>query len=307
MKRNFFKFFGVFIKGLSMGLADLVPGVSGGTIAFITGIYEELISSISELKFSLIKDYQLGGIKLVWSKINAPFLITLFFGIVVSVLIFSSFISWILNEHPILTWSFFFGLILSSIFYFINEIKKWNLIRVSLILIGILITFGITRIENFNSSNSYLYIFVSGIFAICAMILPGISGALVLVIMGTYKNILQAINNKEVFKIISFGLGALIGLITFSKILKFLFNNYKNETLSILTGFMSGALIKIWPWKRIINNQSSKYKNYLHEECISPFSYDGDPMIFQAIISMFIGFILIFIFNYLSRKQKFIE
>ena len=138
MKRNFFKFFGIFIRGLSMGLADLVPGVSGGTIAFITGIYEELISSISELKFSLIKDYRLGGIKLVWSKINAPFLITLFFGIMVSVLFFSSFISWILNEYPILTWSFFFGLILSSIFYFINEIKKWNLIKVSLILIGIL-------------------------------------------------------------------------------------------------------------------------------------------------------------------------
>jgi putative membrane protein len=300
-----FEYFLISIKGMAMGIADLIPGVSGGTIAFITGIYEELIDSLSELKFSLIKDLHKKGFKYFWKKINAPFLISLFFGISVSVLLFSKFITWLLVDYPILTWSFFFGLVLSSILYVIKKIKKWNLITALLLIVGTIVAYQITKLEAFNSTDSYLYIFISGAVAICAMILPGISGAFILVLMGSYSSILQAISNKEILKILSFVAGAIIGLLTFSKFLKFLFNKYKNETFSILTGFMTGALVKIWPWKKLINSEVKQFKSEVfYEECVSPFSFDGDPKLIQAMIFMFLGVLLIFIFSNIPRKQK---
>jgi len=303
--QKIFEYFLISIKGMAMGIADLIPGVSGGTIAFITGIYEELIDSLSEIKFSLIKDLHKKGFKYVWEKINAPFLISLFFGIFISVLIFSKFITWLLVYYPILTWSFFFGLVLSSILYVIKKIEKWNLITALLLIIGTFVAYKITKLEAFNSTDSYLYIFLSGAVAICAMILPGISGAFILVLMGSYSSILQAISNKEILKILSFGAGAIIGLLTFSKFLKFLFNKYKNETFSILTGFMAGALIKIWPWKKLINLEFKQFKSEVfYEECVSPFSFEGDPKLIQALIFMFLGALLIFIFSNIPRKQK---
>ena len=290
---------------MAMGIADLIPGVSGGTIAFITGIYEELIDSLSELKFSLIKDLHKKGFKHIWKKINAPFLISLFFGIFISVLLFSKLITWLLVDYPILTWSFFFGLVLSSILYVIKKIEKWNLITALLLIVGTIFAYKITKLEAFNFTDSYLYIFISGAVAICAMILPGISGAFILVLMGSYSSILQAISNKEMLKILSFGAGAIIGLLTFSKLLKFLFNKYKNETFSILTGFMAGALVKIWPWKKLINLEVNQYKSEVfYEKCVSPFSFDGDPKLIQAIIFMFLGVLIIFIFSNISIKQK---
>lgn len=303
--QKIFEYFLISIKGMVMGMADLIPGVSGGTIAFITGIYEELIDSLSELKFSLIKDLHKKGFKYFWKKINAPFLISLFFGIFISILIFSKFITWLLVDYPILTWSFFFGLVLSSILYVIKKIEKWNLITALLLIIGTFVAYKITKLEAFNSTDSYLYIFLSGAVAICAMILPGISGAFILVLMGSYSSILQAISNKEILKILSFGAGAIIGLLTFSKFLKFLFDKYKNETFSILTGFMAGALIKIWPWKKLINSEVNQFKSEVfYEECVSPFSFDGDPKLIQAMIFMFLGVLLIFIFSNIPRKQK---
>ena len=303
--QKIFEYFLISIKGMAMGIADLIPGVSGGTIAFITGIYEELIDSLSVLKFSLIKDLHKKGFKYFWKKINAPFLISLFFGISVSVLLFSKFITWLLVDYPILTWSFFFGLVLSSILYVIKKIKKWNLITALLLIVGTIVAYQITKLEAFNSTDSYLYIFLSGAVAICAMILPGISGAFILVLMGSYSSILQSISNKEILKIFSFGAGAIIGLLTFSKFLKFLFNKYKNETFSILTGFMTGALVKIWPWKKLINLEVNQFKSEVfYEECVSPFSFDGDPKLIQALIFMFLGVLLIFIFSNISRKQK---
>ena len=304
-RRKFFEYFLISIKGMTMGIADLIPGVSGGTVAFITGIYEELIDSLSELKFSLIKDLRKKGFKYIWEKINAPFLISLFFGIFISVLLFSKFITWLLVGYPILTWSFFFGLVLSSIFYVIKKIEKWNLIIALLLIAGTFVAYKITKLEAFNSTDGYLYIFISGAVAICAMILPGISGAFILVLMGSYSSILQAISNKEILKILSFGAGAIIGLLTFSKFLKFLFNKYKNETFSILTGFMTGALVKIWPWKKLINSEVNQFKSEVfYEECVSPFSFDGDPKLIQAMIFMFLGVLLIFIFSNIPRKQK---
>ena len=302
---KFFEYFLISIKGMAMGIADLIPGVSGGTIAFITGVYEELIDSLSELKFSLIKDLYKKGFKYVWKKINAPFLISLFLGIFISILLFSKFITWLLVDYPILTWSFFFGLILSSILYVIEKIEKWNLITALLLILGTFIAYKITKLQAFNSTDSYLYIFISGAIAICAMILPGISGAFILVLMGSYSSILQSISNKEILKIFSFGAGAIIGLLTFSKFLKFLFNKYKNETLSILTGFMAGALVKIWPWKKLINLEVNQNKSEVfYEKCVSPFSFEGDPKLIQALIFMFLGVILILIFSYIQRKQK---
>ncbi len=295
MNRKFLNYFWTFLKGMAMGIADIIPGVSGGTIAFITGIYEELISSLNEIKFSLIKDFKNGGFKLISSKINVSFLICLLLGIIFSVLLFSNFISRLLSEHPVLIWSFFFGLVTSSILYVTKKIEKWNFLTVLILIIGIIIAYRITKLEVLGSYDSYIYLFISGAIAICAMILPGISGAFILVIMGSYSPVILAINNKEISKIMAFVLGAIFGLMTFSKLLKYLLNDFKNETLAILTGFMAGALVKIWPWK--------KNTEQLYKECVLPSAYEGDPKLLQALSLIIIGFLLIFIFDYLVNKK----
>tara|TARA_B100001057_G_scaffold47926_1_gene42699 strand:- start:806 stop:1741 length:936 start_codon:yes stop_codon:yes gene_type:complete len=309
MKRNFLDYLLLTLKGMLMGAADIVPGISGGTIALITGIYEELIYSLSNFNLSIFKDLQSQGLKKLWERINGNFLLSIFSGILISILLFSKLISILLKKEPILIWSFFFGLVVASVLYVFKKIERLNTVALIVLLVGVFIAYQITKLEILISSESYLYLFFSGAIAICAMILPGISGAFILVIMGTYSTVLQSINDKDFLKIATFGFGALIGILYFSKILKWLFVKYKDLTLALLIGFMTGALVKIWPWKKVLTERinSKGIPVPLREECVLPYEYEGDPQLFDALNLMLIGFLLIFIFNFISSKTKSLE
>lgn len=303
-QRSFLQYFIVSLKGMAMGAADVVPGVSGGTIAFISGIYEELLSSISSINFGLLQTLKKEGFKAVWRKVNGNFLLALLIGIFISVASLARIISWLLQHKPILVWSFFFGLVLASIIYVGKQISKWNTITVIVLLFGALLAYYITTLQPLISENSSpLFMFLAGALAICAMILPGISGAFILVLLGAYKPVLEAIHNRD-FKIIAIlAAGAIVGLLTFSKILKWLFSNFRNYTLAVLTGFIFGSLNKIWPWKRILETKLIEGKTIvLEEESVLPFAFEGEPQIVSAIVLAIIGFAVIIILEKLATK-----
>jgi putative membrane protein len=292
---------------MAMGAADVVPGVSGGTIAFISGIYEELLNSISSFKFSLINVLKHEGIKVVWKKINGSFLLALFIGICFSVLSLAKLIENLLENHPILIWSFFFGLVLASIIYIAKQIKLWNIKCYLYLIFGLIFAYYITTLNPVITQNSSpWFLFLAGMIAICAMILPGISGSFILVLLGAYKPILYAINTKDFFSIIIFMAGAVLGLLTFSRVLKWLFSTYKNYTLALLIGFIAGSLNKIWPWKETISwrTNSKGIEVPFTTTSVSPFSFDGDSKLLMAGLLAIIGFGLILLLEKLAVKKE---
>jgi len=307
MKRTIKDYFVIGLKGMAMGAADVVPGVSGGTIAFISGIYEELLGSISNINISLFKTLKEEGFKKAWSQLNGNFLASLFIGILVSLLSLAKGISWLLENQPILLWSFFFGLVLASIIYIAKQVTKWNIIAIVLTIFTTVLAYYITTLNPLvtEENTSPFFMFLSGAIAICAMILPGISGAFILVLLGAYKPVLAAVSNRDIKMIAIVGAGVIVGLLTFSKVLKWLFKNYKNYTLVALTGFVVGSLNKIWPWKEVLSYRTNSHgeKVPFNEASISPFSYDGDPQLLLSIILALIGFSLILLLEKLAVKK----
>ena len=306
MKRSFKEYVVISLKGMAMGAADVVPGVSGGTIAFISGIYEELLNSISSFNFSLINVFKNEGFKSVWIKVNGNFLVSLFVGILISVLSLAKLIESMLENHPIVIWSFFFGLVLASIIYIGKQITKWTKGSVLCLILGATLAFYITTLNPMVSANSSpWFLFLAGMIAICAMILPGISGAVILVLLGAYKPVLNALNTKDFVSIIIFLVGAVLGLLSFSRILKWLFSTFKNYTLATLTGFIIGSLNKIWPWKETISWRinSKGIEVPFNTASVSPFSFEGDNQLLISIFLMLIGFGLIILLEKLAIKK----
>lgn len=294
------------LKGMAMGAADVVPGVSGGTIAFISGIYEELLQSISNINLGLIKTLKNDGLKEAWKQLNGSFLLALFTGIFISIISLAKVISWLLEKHPILLWSFFFGLVLASVIYVGKQIKKWNFISIILVVAATITAYIITSLPPLVSENSSsIFLFLAGAIAVCAMILPGISGSFILVLLGAYKPILAAVSNRDFFTIAIVAFGSIFGLLSFSRILKWLFANYKNYTLAALTGFIVGSLNKIWPWKEVISFRTNSHgeKVPFNELSISPFSYKGEPYILYASLLIILGFGLILALEKLAVKK----
>lgn len=298
------------LKGLAMGAADVVPGVSGGTIAFISGIYQELIDSINNINGSLIKTLRKEGLKAAWKQANATFLLSLLIGIGISVLTFSKIITHLLETQPVLVWSFFFGLIIASIVLIWKQITQWKLISILALLIGIGITYYITIAKPVSSPESYPYLFLSGFIAIIAMILPGISGAFILLLMGSYETVIGTINqfregltqmNLELLstaflKLGVFAIGAIIGLKAFSKVLHWMFHHQKDTTLALLIGFMIGSLNKVWPWKEILETRINSHGKTVPfiEKSILPQDFQGDTQIVLAITLALFGFLVIY-------------
>lgn len=301
--RNLLDYIFITLKGIAMGAADVVPGVSGGTIAFISGIYEELITSINNINLGLLKTLKDDGFKTVWAKVNGNFLLALFTGIFISLFSLATLVSWLLENEPILLWSFFFGLVAASVFFVGKEIQKWHLGTISALVIGALIAFFITTLPPNENVDGLPFLFLSGALAVCAMILPGISGAFILVLLGSYKTILDAVHERDVKIVVTVGIGAIFGLLSFAKLLKWMFTNYKNITLALLTGFIVGSLNKIWPWKRILETKVYGDKTVIIDTNTSPLSYEGDPQIFYAILAVLIGFSLIFILEKTASKK----
>ena len=240
----------IFLKGMAMGAADVVPGVSGGTIAFISGIYDPLLNSINAINFSLFKTLKVEGVKGAWKSINGSFLLLLFAGIATSVISLAKLLSTLLETQPIALWSFFFGLILASIVLVWKPIVHTNnWLTVMFSGIGFASALSISLLNPLPEATSLGYLFFSGALAICAMILPGISGSFILVLLGSYPTVLNAVHERNLSVLLVLGAGAVFGLLSFSKLLKWLFEHFKNATLTILVGFIAGSLPKIWPWK----------------------------------------------------------
>ncbi len=309
----------LFLKGIAMGAADVVPGVSGGTIAFISGIYEELINTIHNLNFSFFKTWKENGFKKAWISYNLKFLAILLSGILVSFISLAKLIGWLLENHPILVWSFFFGLIVASIIYVGKEVKTWDLKIILALLIVSIGSYYITLAEPMASPENNLYILFSGFIAIIAMILPGISGSFILLLLGSYEVVINTLNDlttalfsgnwdllwTSMIKILLFIIGAIVGIKLFSGVLNWLFKNFKNLTLAVLTGFMIGALNKVWPWKEVMSWRlnSEEIKVPLLEESVLPGNFMGDPQVPSALIAMIIGFLSIFILEQIAQKK----
>ncbi|WP_394750043.1 DUF368 domain-containing protein [Spongiimicrobium salis] len=293
----------IVLKGMAMGVAELVPGVSGGTIAFVAGVYEEFISSVNNINLNTFKVLRKEGFKSFWKKLNGNFLLALFGGMAISIFSFAKLISWLLVEHPIPLWAFFFGLVIASVFLVAKAIKKWNIVTVVIFLVGTIAAFFITTLPPSANTDSLPFLFFSGALAVCAMILPGISGAFILVLLGSYKTILDAVHERDLKIVITVALGAVFGLLSFAKILKWMFNNYKNVTLALLTGFILGSLNKIWPWKKVLETKIIGKKTITIDENVSPFNFEGEHQLVYAIIAAVIGFSLIFILEKAASKK----
>ena len=318
MRKLFPDYLIITLKGLAMGAADVVPGVSGGTIAFISGIYQELIDSINNVNLSVLKTLKKEGLKAAWQQVNGSFLLALLTGIGISILTFSKVITHLLETQPILVWSFFFGLIIASIALIWKETSNWKIVDILALIIGIALSYYITIARPVSSPDSYWYLFLSGFIAIIAMILPGISGAFILLLMGSYETVIGTINqfrdglvnfNTEVLghailKLGVFAIGAIIGLKSFSKVLHWMFEKHKNTTLALLIGFMAGSLNKVWPWKQVLETRINSHGEVVPyiDKSILPQNFDGQPQILTAIILAIIGFIVIFGMEKLAAK-----
>lgn len=298
---------------MAMGTADLMPGVSGGTIALILGVYKELIQSIDSINLKSIKSLKKEGVKSFWNKINGSFLTTLFLGILTAVFCFSFAIDWLIIHHPIPLWSFFLGLLLASIFILKNALNQWGVANLILMLSSAALSFFITQITPSEDEIGLFYLFISGFFGIIAMILPGISGAYILLILGAYTTVIGLIKNAviglssmnfdllipTVGQLLVFALGILLGLRIFASILKYLFDKEHDKTMAVLIGLMIGALHKIWPWQKefeLVVGESTK----TFSTPISPFEYQGNPQLPLAVILFLIGLSMVWI---LERKK----
>ena len=291
----------LYLKGVAMGAADIIPGVSGGTIALITGIYEELIESINNINLRLFKSLFTKGFKSFWADLNGNFLLTLALGIMSSILLLAQFISYLLLNHEFKIWGFFFGLILSSGIIIYREVKNISLNSLTYLLLGILIASIISISGPTTTPNNYFFIFLTGSIAICAMILPGISGSFILLLFSKYEFIINSIKDFKLDVLIVFAFGCIFGLLLFSRFLSYLFTNYKDYVLSLLSGFLFGSLLKVWPFKIILEtriNSDGITEPFITRPAM-PSIESSEENIFFILFSL-IGYLLIY---FLQKKS----
>lgn len=302
----------LFLKGMSMGAADVVPGVSGGSIALITGIYEKLLDSIKSVDKQALHFLFKGEFKALWQHVNGSFLLTLLGGILTSIFTLSKLITHLMEDHPIPLWSFFCGLILISAVILLRDIKNWSLVVIFSILLGTGFAYWITGLPPIGSPDALWFVFVAGVIAICAMILPGISGSFLLLILGQYERILQAVSEKNIILLGLFASGCVVGILSFSRLISYLLRNFHAVTIGLLSGFMLGSVNKIWPWKKVISYRMSSsgiQKPFLTEN-ILPQHYlevTGEESLFlYALLAFLFGIVLVLgierTANYISRS-----
>ena len=299
MKRDWKSYALLTLKGMSMGAADVVPGVSGGTIAFIVGIYDELLDSIKSINGASLKMFFSGKWKTFWKMVNGNFLFFLILGIGISIFSLARLVTWLLTFYPILVWAFFFGLVLASTWFVGKDIKEWNWKTVLGFMGGTALAYYITIATPTETPTNLLFIFLCGAIAICAMILPGISGSFILVLLGKYYYIMDAIKTLNIIVLLVFAIGICVGITSFSRILSYALKHFRNITLSVLTGFMLGSLNKVWPWKETVETfvDSDGVEKPLMEMNVLPNAY-----ISEAVILMIVGFLLIYILEKISMK-----
>lgn len=299
-----------YLKGMAMGAADIVPGVSGGSIALIAGIYQQLLDSINAFNLDnllLLKSFQ---IKELYARVNGNFLLSLLLGIMTSIFALSSVITYLMEEQPIPLWSFFTGLILVSAFLILKEIKRWNWVILAAIVLGTLIAWWVTNLPPTTTPDAGWFTFVAGAIAICAMILPGISGSFILLILGKYETILAALAQKDFLTLALFASGCLVGILTFSRVVAFLLRRFHDVTIGLLSGFMLGSVNELWPWKVVTSwrtSSSGQQKPFLTEN-ILPSDYlaqvGQEPNLLWAIGAFLFGIGLVLFIEWLAGKLQ---
>jgi putative membrane protein len=303
------KWIGIYIRGLAMGAADVVPGVSGGTVAFITGIYEELLASIKSVNLTALKLLFKQGPRAAWQHINGNFLLVLALGILTSIFSLAKIISGLLEQQPLLVWSFFFGLILASSVHMARQLKVWNLQAVMAVLLGIIVAWMVAVLKPAELPPVPLLVFLSGAIAICAMILPGISGSFILLLLGMYAHILSAVKQLDLVLLGCFAAGCGVGLLSFANLLSWLFKRFHDLTLSLLTGFLIGSLYLVWPWKHTLSYyQNSKGEQMaLVRENVLPGGFlelaGADPQTLLCLVLALGGLLAVLLLEFFGAKS----
>jgi len=300
---------GVYLRGMAMGVAELIPGVSGGTIAFITGIYVELVKSIRALRAGLAVDVLRGRLARAWNEGNMSFLAVLGAGMVTSVFAFASVVAWLLANREIHVWAFFFGLILASAFYVGRFVKPWNVSRAIVGVAGFGLGALLANIQPLPAPEHWVSTFLAGAVAICAWILPGISGSFILLLLGQYQQLVRALSELDPVFLGALGAGCLIGLLAFARVLTWLLRRWYPATLAFLTGLMVGSLQKLWPWRQTVTSYIDSDGNEvpLVDRPISPGAWESltglDPAVSGAVASMLFAVILVLALDLLARRR----
>jgi putative membrane protein len=308
--RRFKDYLLLYLKGVGMGAADVVPGVSGGTVAFITGIYDELLFSINAIDAEAFRLLARFRIAQFWERINGNFLIVLLAGIGTSLLSLANLMTYLLKYHPVIIWSFFFGLILISAPLVLREIKKWSVGTVLSFLVGCGIAYVITVLSPTQTPNGLWFIFIAGAIAICAMILPGISGAFILLLLGKYSYMILALTSFNLPVVLVFIAGCATGLLLFSRFLTWILKNYHSATVALLAGFMLGSLNKVWPWREVLEyvTNSEGEQVPVFDRSVLPWNYveltGKDPQVFQAILMMALGVFIVVLIEKIAERLK---
>ncbi len=296
--------------GLLMGAAEVVPGVSGGTIAVISGIYERLVNSLRQFTPYLLITLKNHGFKAVWQRADAGFLLLLFGGMAISILLFASAVGYLLEHEPVGIWSFFFGLVVASTFIVFRQIERRGIDLVFACGAGAAVGLVITTLVPLELAPTPLFVFLGGAIAVCAWILPGLSGSFILLILGLYSFVLDAIRQFDLLTLGALGAGCAVGLVSFAQILSRLFRYFRNETLAVLTGFMIGSLVKLWPWKHTSSYQLKADGSQipLVQEPVMPATYaaltGGEPQVLVAILAALAGCGLVLLIAYLATVSS---
>jgi putative membrane protein len=292
-----------------MGIADVIPGVSGGTIAFITGIYEELVRSIHEIDRESMQQLYKFQVAAFWKKINGNFLVTILTGITTSLLLLSGTMLYLLKNYPIATWSFFFGLILMSAPMILRKIK-WRTNTAIGITIGFTVAYLVTLSSSIQTPDHIIFVFLAGAMAICAMVIPGISGVFILLLIGKYQYIITALSEFNILAILVFAMGCVAGLIGVSRLLTWALNNYHQISIALLCGFMMGALNKVWPWRKVVEYATNSKGDQIavFDKSVLPWDYlsitGKDPQLFQAIFMMALGVLIVVLIEKIAVRIK---
>lgn len=299
---------GVYLRGLMMGAADIVPGVSGGTVAFITGIYDTLLASIRAFDLDFVACLWRLQFRSAWEHVNGRFLLSLLAGIATSIFSLARLISWLLDNYPVPLWAFFFGLILASAIVLLREVEAWNGARALSLLLGVIAAGAIALSPPTSLQLGMAGVFLAGFLAICAMILPGISGSFILVLLGMYGTVLAAVKSLEVVFILVFALGAGVGLLCFSRLLHWLLQRFHQATMATLTGFLFGSLAVVWPWKRVLDwvEDSHGQLKPAQQLPVPPWEFAAitgqDPSLGLCIGLALLGIVVVWLIDYSSRR-----
>jgi len=300
----------IFLRGMAMGAADIVPGVSGGTIAFITGIYFRLLEAISAVPSAVFRQLLKGNLRAFWQAVDGNFLVLLLAGIITSIATLASLITWLLAEHPILIWSFFFGLILASVWHIGWQVRRFVPGLLVPLLAGIVIAWWVTTLPASEVAPTGMAFLGAGALAICAMILPGVSGSFLLLIIGMYGPVLAAVKSFDVGLLALFLAGCGIGLLSAAKLITLAFRHFHDTVLALLTGFMVGALAKVWPWQETLSWRTNRAGEQvpLSQTPVTPETwsvlYNQDPMVLPALLVALLGLALVLVLDIVGRRTE---